>query len=361
MIVYDASRDRVEMNQENQKNNRIAYIDALKGFAILCVVLGHIATGNLWDPFTQTTYFYLYNIIYSFHMPLFILLSGETFYRAYCSSKDRNGQKRRIGLQIARLSILYFLWSLILGLSRLLFAEAIHTPAAWTDIFLIPVKPIQLLWYLFVLIIFYLFYGIFQLERANMWIILSVTFLFNIGSYFLPSGFYFDVKHVFYYSFFFFLGIVLAKRWQNELSLTVQKIVRLVLLLLIVVSLVLCIVFWTPARYLNEHFLLNWFLAGSFSLGFYYLFKGVRWLGDSSFLGYLGKHSLEIYLIHTFVLSAIRYLLMKIGFSSPVVFIIIGLPCGVIIPLLISFVLRKIRLYNIFFNQLKLFPSANKK
>ncbi|MBO7730835.1 MAG: acyltransferase [Lachnospiraceae bacterium] len=349
------------MNQEALTNKRIAYIDALKGFTILCVVLGHIATGNLWNPFTQTTYFYLYNIIYSFHMPLFILLSGETFYRAYCSSKYGNGQKKRIGLQIARLSILYFLWSLILGLSRLLFAEAIHTPAAWTDIFLIPVKPIQLLWYIFVLIIFYLFFGIFQLERANMWIMLSVTFLFNLGSYFLPSGFYFDVKHVFYYSFFFFLGIVLAKRWQKETSLKEQKIVRLVLLLLIVVSLVLCIIFWTPARFLNEHFLVNWFLAGSFSLCFYYLFKEVGWLGNSGFLGYLGKHSLEIYLIHTFVLSAIRYLLTKSGIASPVVFIILGLPCGVIIPLLISFVLRKIHLYNIFFNQLKLFTTRKEK
>ena len=194
-----------------------------------------------------------------------------------------------------------------------------------------------------------------------MWIMLSVTFLFNLGSYFLPAGYYFDAKHVFYYSFFFFGGIVLAKRGQMEFSLKEQKIVRLVLLLLIAVSFVLCIVFWTPARYLNEHFLVNWFLAGSFSLGFYYLFKEVRWLGNSSFLGYLGKHSLEIYLIHTFVLSAIRYLLTKSGIASPVVFIIIGLPCGVIIPLLVSFVLRKIRLYNIFFNQLKLFPSVNKK
>ena len=51
------------MNQEALTNKRIAYIDALKGFTILCVVLGHIATGNLWNPFTQTTYFYLYNII----------------------------------------------------------------------------------------------------------------------------------------------------------------------------------------------------------------------------------------------------------------------------------------------------------
>ena len=81
------------MNQEKQNSQRIAYIDALKGFAILCVVLGHIATGNLRDPFTQTIYFYLYNIIYSFHMPAFIFLSG---YFSKSASNDESYAKKQV-------------------------------------------------------------------------------------------------------------------------------------------------------------------------------------------------------------------------------------------------------------------------
>ena len=47
-------------------------VDILKGFAIFCVVLGHL------KPISQIT-----NFIYSFHMPLFIFLSGITFWFSF--------------------------------------------------------------------------------------------------------------------------------------------------------------------------------------------------------------------------------------------------------------------------------------
>lgn len=51
----------------NSPNNRIAYIDSIKGFAILLMIFGHMEFHNLnW-------------FIYSFHMPLFFILSGYFF------------------------------------------------------------------------------------------------------------------------------------------------------------------------------------------------------------------------------------------------------------------------------------------
>ena len=48
---------------------RIGWVDAAKGFAILLVIVGHtLQTGT----FTR-------NIIFSFHIPLFFILSGYTF------------------------------------------------------------------------------------------------------------------------------------------------------------------------------------------------------------------------------------------------------------------------------------------
>lgn len=46
--------------------NRKTYIDIARGIGIILLVLGHIVTGNT----------YLFNWIYSFHMPLFFFLSG---------------------------------------------------------------------------------------------------------------------------------------------------------------------------------------------------------------------------------------------------------------------------------------------
>ncbi|TAK33706.1 MAG: hypothetical protein EPO21_12150 [Chloroflexota bacterium] len=51
---------------------RLFNIDALKGFAILLVVLGHAIQPN--DPSHDSTI--AFRVIYSFHMPLFMFLSG---------------------------------------------------------------------------------------------------------------------------------------------------------------------------------------------------------------------------------------------------------------------------------------------
>ena len=54
-------------------NKRIEYIDLAKGLAIYLVVLGH-ALGSLAAPTME--HGIIGNVIYSFHMPLFMILSG---------------------------------------------------------------------------------------------------------------------------------------------------------------------------------------------------------------------------------------------------------------------------------------------
>ena len=67
-------------------NSRIDYIDALKGFAILLMVMGHSLSWQFADypilftdanpsvDFIKATV--IHDFIYSFHMPLFFMLSG---------------------------------------------------------------------------------------------------------------------------------------------------------------------------------------------------------------------------------------------------------------------------------------------
>ena len=65
---------------EKQRN---LYIDLVKGILIILVVLGHaIQFGNGKSYFDGGYYFDnpLFKIIYSFHMPLFMLISGYLFY-----------------------------------------------------------------------------------------------------------------------------------------------------------------------------------------------------------------------------------------------------------------------------------------
>ncbi len=62
--------NELELSPSKSKN-RLDYIDVCKALGIILVILGH----------TYNIPHHLYNIIYSFHMPLFFILSGYTFNR----------------------------------------------------------------------------------------------------------------------------------------------------------------------------------------------------------------------------------------------------------------------------------------
>src|SRR5574344_1233869 len=57
---------------------RIQYIDKLKGMAILLVVMGHLAEKSM--GITNSVFNLLYG---SFHMPLFMFLSGIFAYKSF--------------------------------------------------------------------------------------------------------------------------------------------------------------------------------------------------------------------------------------------------------------------------------------
>jgi fucose 4-O-acetylase-like acetyltransferase len=80
-------------------------IDALKGFAILLVVLGHcfeIADPGLFVPNASFRH-HLATFIYTFHMPLFIFLAGYVM----------SGKTVRVGKSFVRLIVPFFTWMLV--------------------------------------------------------------------------------------------------------------------------------------------------------------------------------------------------------------------------------------------------------
>jgi fucose 4-O-acetylase-like acetyltransferase len=80
-------------------------IDALKGFAILLVVLGHsleIADAGLFVPNASFRH-HIGILIYTFHMPLFMFLAGYVM----------SGKKVRVGKSFVRLVVPFFAWMVV--------------------------------------------------------------------------------------------------------------------------------------------------------------------------------------------------------------------------------------------------------
>ncbi len=91
------------MTELERKRNRS--IDIEKGIAILCVVLGHV----ICEVYDNTTYNQnlIFKICYSFHMPLFIYISG------YLIGKKENYSNAWMMRKVKTLLCPYVFWTLI--------------------------------------------------------------------------------------------------------------------------------------------------------------------------------------------------------------------------------------------------------
>lgn len=82
-----------------KKNSRNLYLDIIKGVAIFLVVLGHcIQYGSGYNYKINEIYFnnIIFKFIYSFHMPLFMLVSGYLFYYSINKYTSKNLIKKKI-------------------------------------------------------------------------------------------------------------------------------------------------------------------------------------------------------------------------------------------------------------------------
>lgn len=77
---------------------RLISIDIAKAICIILVVIGHYIPEN-----SPNWYVTIHDVIYSFHMPLFIFISGWLFYFT-CLRKDKP-YKEIVKLKLERLGI----------------------------------------------------------------------------------------------------------------------------------------------------------------------------------------------------------------------------------------------------------------
>ena len=97
---------------DSRQQRRNVYLDTVKGTAIFLVVLGHCIewNSNLWLPDDL-----VFKTIYSFHMPLFSLVSGYLFYSSFSHRTPREiTAKQAQSLLLPVLS-----WTLILRILEL--------------------------------------------------------------------------------------------------------------------------------------------------------------------------------------------------------------------------------------------------
>ena len=94
--------------------NRELLPDILRGFAIVLVVLGHCIQEGSGEQFKLDTMYFndkVYQFIYSFHMPLFMLISGYFAWDSMEKPQERKEQWSLLVRRSAALIIPIFAWT----------------------------------------------------------------------------------------------------------------------------------------------------------------------------------------------------------------------------------------------------------
>ena len=130
--------------------NRDAFLDIAKGLAIILVVVGHVVQGSS-ENFDDLLWF---RVIYSFHMPLFVFLSGAVAAISFRSDSIQDGigsaltlAKTKISKAVVRLLLPFVAWCVI---NQLIYH---HSDSIISALILAFRRPDTALWFL--LAIFY--------------------------------------------------------------------------------------------------------------------------------------------------------------------------------------------------------------
>jgi len=285
------------MSKQNKTVTRDEYIDSLKGVLIFLVVYGHILLGNFPAGSINCT---LKNFIFMFHMPLFIYLSGM-----FSHIKDRMKYKK----------------SIVRLLETYLFFQFIHyiipLPHNYGTISVINyiVFPTWTMWYLVSLIswrIMIYVLGTEVLEKKKKLIIL-LSLMISLVSGFVPVSLHFSLQRTMGFIFFFVLGyytkIAEIKDYVKRLPYTIAIAICLMALIglyFLVGKDLGYITAGSSNYYVESNPLIALIMRViSFICAILLSLSIMRLTPSNKVLADIGKQTLFIYIIHSFVATAI--------------------------------------------------------
>lgn len=186
----------------------------LRGIGIFLVVLGH--SFPFIDETNISIYKYIHSLIYSFHMPLFIMISGFFAYKILNINSFKE-YKKFISNKFKKLMIPYFTISFITIPIKLLlnnFSERKVVPSEiLIDIFFYPWNnPIIFFWFIYVLFLIFLFAPL--IIKMNKYVVLILFFI--LSSLKIDNITFMGISTIFNYSIYFFVGIYIREFYMKK-------------------------------------------------------------------------------------------------------------------------------------------------
>jgi len=322
---------------------RLEWVDYAKAIAIILVVYRHILIGVQRSGITVDLWLININeVVYSFRMPLFFLLSGIFVAK---SIAKRQGY-RFVGYKFNTIYYPYLIWGVIQITLQIILSKYTNANRSIIDYTYLLINPraIDQLWYLSALftvsILFYLLYSYFNFK--NIYIFFLSVILYGFSAFVKDYSLIHDLC---YYIIFFVIGHLISNILLEPKNFQFLYSLKLFLLL--------TPLFWYSQWYWLHNQDMNMYLFAIIALlGTAYVFSISFILAKYklfSFMKIVGKHSLQIYLLHVMIIAAVRIVLTNIlGLTQPEVILLIGWILGVYLPILMYNIIKTTKLIVLF-------------
>ena len=342
---------------DNKK--RILWIDYLKVFACILVVLGHLIQSlqksNI-DNFENITSFINW-FIYLFHMPLFFVASGY-LYELKKKGFSLKQYKGFIIKKIINLGIPYLTFYLAYVLINMIFASSVNSPKGINEIIGIVNNPMPPYWFLYALLSIFIFIPLLEKLLKNKKNLIFILLLcLKVLSVFINTNIYL-IDSFFENAVYFYLGSILKVVFEKKRNINTNNI--LYSFFAIFIYIIISIVFYLNID--NIGYNLSEIIKIAFAIFAVLICINIfRKIKTNFIFENLKNYTFQIYLLHTIFAAGFRIVLLKVGISNYVIHFIIGLIASIVIPIIVGKICEKTKYLNFFFYPIKTLDEVKNK
>ena len=283
-----------------EKSKRLFHIEILQAFGILCVFLGHALRiyhdGGWYFHKTQTILAFdiIDKFIYSFHMPLFMFLSGFLFYL----NKDKIQNAWEYVLKrVKRLLLPFYLAGFLYVLPMICFINPLDKSVGFYYTSFLTLDYTWHLWFLidlFILTLFFVLYY-FKFNKINKYVVLAVLIGINLLATIGPSS---CLARIPKFAIFFYLGCLFVEN-KDFIEKTLARYIWVILSIFAVVEILLYFAY--------KNALID--LSGAvLAILFFYLLAlklSQKTNGQNKVVSFLSVNLLSLYIIHEPIMALI--------------------------------------------------------
>lgn len=323
---------------------RTPWIDIAKGIGILLVVYGHVARGvvSAGLPMDPGVFAAIDRAIYSFHMPLFFLLSGFVFLGAL----ERKSTRSIVYSRIDAIVWPYLLWSLLSGFIEVMLSAYTNKQTEPSEVLALLWQPRAHFWFLYVLFLASLFvlawHRLFGRSVRTSGALAGVMTILYLSKAHIPDTWIWHALVI--NTAWVSIGLLIARLAWSPARQSWGKTIAVLLAAAGLLT-------FRVAQGDTAPPILTFLTAAACCLALCLLSAQASFSAGSAgrLLAWIGQRSMPIYLAHILAASGTRIVLQKLlGIHDPSIHLLLGTLAGLIGPLLLYALAPRIGLSFLF-------------